>query len=176
VVQKHDIWLHVAVENYDKIIINIVVLNRDISLMSRFWYTISIIILSRLWTTISIIIQDRFKKKIRLFLKTIRLFWLLSSFEIFLCFELKKKGWQTDITSFEKLLHPSLLIPKWKWKDITMNFVMRLPREKNNNNATWVIVDRLTKSALFLPKKMTDKLAKLYMIWAYVIQIMLIMN
>jgi hypothetical protein len=56
---------------------------------------------------------------------------------------------------------------------------MGLPRGKKGNNAIWVIVDRLTKSILFLPMKMIgslDKLATLYMIWAYFIQIMLIMN
>jgi len=40
-----------------------------------------------------------------------------------------------------------------------------MPREKRGNDAIWVIVDRLTKSALFLPVKMTDlvdKLAKIY--------------
>jgi hypothetical protein len=46
-----------------------------------------------------------------------------------------------------------------------MDFVSGLPRGKKGNNAIWVIVDRLTKSALFLPMRMTDsvdKLAKLY--------------
>jgi hypothetical protein len=48
---------------------------------------------------------------------------------------------------------------------ITMDFVSGLPRGKKGNDAIWVIVDRLTKSALFLPVKMTDsvdKLAKIY--------------
>jgi len=46
-----------------------------------------------------------------------------------------------------------------------MDFVSGLPRGKKGNDAIWVIVDRLTKSALFLPVKMTDsvdKLAKIY--------------
>jgi hypothetical protein len=46
-----------------------------------------------------------------------------------------------------------------------MDFVTRLPRGKKGNDAIWVVVDRLTKFALFLPMKMTnsvDKLAKLY--------------
>jgi hypothetical protein len=46
-----------------------------------------------------------------------------------------------------------------------MDFVSGLPRGKKGNNAIWVIVDRLTKSALFLPMRMTDsvdKLSKLY--------------
>jgi len=48
---------------------------------------------------------------------------------------------------------------------ITMDFVSGLPRGKKGNDAIWVIVDRLTKSALFLLVKMTDsvdKLAKIY--------------
>jgi hypothetical protein len=46
-----------------------------------------------------------------------------------------------------------------------MDFVTGLPRGKKRNDAIWVVVDRLTKSALFLPMKMTDsvdKVAKLY--------------
>jgi hypothetical protein len=48
---------------------------------------------------------------------------------------------------------------------ITMDFVSGLFRGKRGNDAIWIIVDRLTKSALFLPVKMTDqvdKLAKIY--------------
>jgi hypothetical protein len=59
----------------------------------------------------------------------------------------------------------SLSIPEWKWEDIFMDFVTGLPRGKKGNDAIWVVVDRLTKSALFLLMKMTDsvdKLAKLY--------------
>jgi hypothetical protein len=46
-----------------------------------------------------------------------------------------------------------------------MDFVFGLPRGKKGNDAIWVIVDRLAKSALVLPMKMTysvDKLARLY--------------
>jgi hypothetical protein len=46
-----------------------------------------------------------------------------------------------------------------------MDFVTGLPRGKKGNDAIWVVVDRLIKSALFLPMKMTDsvdKLGKLY--------------
>jgi hypothetical protein len=58
-----------------------------------------------------------------------------------------------------------LLIPEWKWEHITIDFVSGLPMGKKGNNAVWVIVDRLMKSALFLPMKImdsVDKLAKLY--------------
>jgi len=46
-----------------------------------------------------------------------------------------------------------------------MDFVFGLPKGKKGNDVIWVIIDRLTKSALFLPMKMTDsidKLARLY--------------
>jgi hypothetical protein len=47
-----------------------------------------------------------------------------------------------------------------------MDFVTRLPKSNKGNDVVWVIVDRLTKSALFLPIKMTnlvDKLIRVYM-------------
>jgi len=59
----------------------------------------------------------------------------------------------------------SLSILEWKSEDISIDFVMGLPRGKKGNDAIWVVVDRLTKSAFFFPMKMTnsvDKLAKLY--------------
>lgn len=57
------------------------------------------------------------------------------------------------------------MISEWKWKDITIDFISSLPRGRKGNDAIWVIVNRLTKSTLFLSMKMTnavDKLAKLY--------------
>ena len=42
-------------------------------------------------------------------------------------------------------------ITLWKWEDITMDFVVGLPRTKEGYDAICVIVDRLTKSAHFLP-------------------------
>ena len=58
-----------------------------------------------------------------------------------------------------------LPIPEWKWDNITMDFVIGLPRIRSKKNGVWVIVDRLTKSAHFLAMKTTDSmnsLAKLY--------------
>ena len=63
------------------------------------------------------------------------------------------------------LLKP-LNIPEWKWEHITMDFVVGLPRTKRGNDAIWVIVDRLTKSAHFLPYNNTttmDTFASMYM-------------
>ena len=46
-----------------------------------------------------------------------------------------------------------LEIVEWKWEHITMDFVTGLPRGLTGNDTIWVIVDRLTKSAHFLPMK-----------------------
>nr|GFC87309.1 retrotransposon protein, putative, Ty3-gypsy subclass [Tanacetum cinerariifolium] len=48
------------------------------------------------------------------------------------------------------LLQP-LNIPIWKWDKISMDFVTGLPRTQRRYDAIWVVVDRLTKSAHFLP-------------------------
>ncbi|GKE27666.1 putative reverse transcriptase domain-containing protein [Tanacetum coccineum] len=52
-------------------------------------------------------------------------------------------------------------IPVWKWERITMDFVSGLPRMPSGYDTIWVIVDRLTKSAYFLPMKKTDSMKKL---------------
>ena len=48
------------------------------------------------------------------------------------------------------LLQP-LSIPGWKWEEISMDFIVGLPPTQKNFNSIWVIVDRLTKSAHFIP-------------------------
>ncbi|GJU12266.1 putative reverse transcriptase domain-containing protein [Tanacetum coccineum] len=61
------------------------------------------------------------------------------------------------------LVQPDL--PEWKWEKITMDFITKLPKTAAGFDTIWVIVDRLTKSAHFLPIKETDqmeKLARLY--------------
>ncbi|KAD5508448.1 hypothetical protein E3N88_16151 [Mikania micrantha] len=58
-----------------------------------------------------------------------------------------------------------LEIPVWKWEKITMDFVMKLPRTKKGNDAIWVIVDRLTKSAHFLAIKESFELERLAQIY-----------
>nr|GEW18682.1 hypothetical protein [Tanacetum cinerariifolium] len=52
-------------------------------------------------------------------------------------------------------------IPVWKWERITMDFVSGLPRTTSGYDTIWVIVDRLTKSAHFLPMKKIDSMEKL---------------
>ncbi|GJV19390.1 putative reverse transcriptase domain-containing protein [Tanacetum coccineum] len=54
-----------------------------------------------------------------------------------------------------------LVIPLWKWENITMDFVTKLPKTSTGQDVIWVIVDRLAKSAHFLPMKETDSMEKL---------------
>ena len=56
-------------------------------------------------------------------------------------------------------------IPEWKWERITMDFITKLPKTSSGYDTIWVIVDRLKKSANFLPiqeNDSMDKLARLY--------------
>ncbi|GJY69078.1 putative reverse transcriptase domain-containing protein, partial [Tanacetum coccineum] len=57
-------------------------------------------------------------------------------------------------------------IPEWKWDNITMDFVTKLPKSSQGYDTIWVIVDQLTKSAIFVPMRGTDpmdKLARMYL-------------
>jgi hypothetical protein len=59
-----------------------------------------------------------------------------------------------------------LKIPEWKWEEIGMDFIVGLPRTQAGYDSIWVIVDRLTKVAHFIPVKTTysgAKLGELYM-------------
>nr|GEX31964.1 putative reverse transcriptase domain-containing protein [Tanacetum cinerariifolium] len=53
------------------------------------------------------------------------------------------------------------VIPVWKWENITIDFVTKLPKTSTGQDTIWVIVERLTKSAHFLPMKKTDSMEKL---------------
>ncbi|XP_070005375.1 uncharacterized protein [Nicotiana sylvestris] len=60
----------------------------------------------------------------------------------------------------------NLIIPEWKWEMITMDFVVGLPRTFRKYDSVWVIVDRLTKSAHFIPVRVThvaEQLADIYL-------------
>ncbi|WVZ80969.1 hypothetical protein U9M48_028402 [Paspalum notatum var. saurae] len=52
------------------------------------------------------------------------------------------------------LLQP-LKIPEWKWEEISMDFIVGLPRTQKGYNSIWVVVDRLTKVAHFIPVNTT---------------------
>jgi hypothetical protein len=62
------------------------------------------------------------------------------------------------------LLQP-LSILEWKWDDISMDFIMGLPLMTPKFDSIWVIVDRLTKSARFIPintKYRVEKYIEIY--------------
>jgi hypothetical protein len=52
------------------------------------------------------------------------------------------------------LLQP-LPIPEWKWETISMDFITGLPKSTKKNDAIMVVVDKLSKSAHFIPVKST---------------------
>jgi transposase InsO family protein len=58
------------------------------------------------------------------------------------------------------LLQP-LKIPEWKWEEITMDFIVGLPRTQKGYNSIWVVVDRLMKVAHFIPVNTTYSSARL---------------
>ncbi|WVZ48601.1 hypothetical protein U9M48_000022 [Paspalum notatum var. saurae] len=58
------------------------------------------------------------------------------------------------------MLQP-LVVPAWKWEDIHMDFIVGLPRTQKGYGSIWVIIDRFTKSAHFIPVKTTYR-AKQY--------------
>jgi len=56
-------------------------------------------------------------------------------------------------------------VPEWKWDSISMDFVTSLPNTPRGNDAIWVIVDRLRKSAHFIPINISfpvSQLAEIY--------------
>jgi hypothetical protein len=55
----------------------------------------------------------------------------------------------------------ALSIPEWKWENICIDFIMGLPRTSHGYNSIWVIVDRLTKVAHFIP------VSTIYRVWQY---------
>ena len=62
------------------------------------------------------------------------------------------------------LLNP-ILIPQWKWDNIAMDIVSSLPLTQKKHDSVWVIIDKLTKSAHFIPIRIDysmDRLVELY--------------
>nr|GEX16402.1 retrotransposon protein, putative, Ty3-gypsy subclass [Tanacetum cinerariifolium] len=85
---------------------------------------------------------------------------LLSDYDCEIRYHLRKANVVADALSQKKRIKPL-----W-WDNITMDFVTKLPKTQSGNDTIWVVVDRLTKSAHFLPMKETDpmdKLARLYL-------------
>nr|GEU90285.1 putative reverse transcriptase domain-containing protein [Tanacetum cinerariifolium] len=56
-------------------------------------------------------------------------------------------------------------IPTWKYERITMDFVTKLPKTSSEHDTIWVIVDRLTKLAHFIPTREADSMETLTMLY-----------
>ena len=54
------------------------------------------------------------------------------------------------------LLQP-LPVPKWKWEIVSLDFITGLPRTQKQHDSIMVVVDKLSKSAHFIPVKSTHK-------------------
>nr|GEX70038.1 putative reverse transcriptase domain-containing protein [Tanacetum cinerariifolium] len=78
--------------------------------------------------------------------------------------EIPEWKWEKITMDFVTKLHKTA--SEWKWEKITMDFVTKLHKTASGYDTIWVIVDRLTKFAHFLPMRETDpieKVMKLYM-------------
>ncbi|GJY01950.1 reverse transcriptase domain-containing protein [Tanacetum coccineum] len=77
--------------------------------------------------------------------------------------DLRKLYWWPNM-KVDIATYPEILV--WKWERITMDFITKLPRTPSGYDSIWVIVDRLTKSAHFIPmneKYKMKKLTRLYL-------------
>jgi hypothetical protein len=66
--------------------------------------------------------------------------------------EIAKYVSECDICQRVKASHLKTAgIPSWKWEDISMDFIVGLSHTSLRHDSIWVIVDRLTKTAHFIP-------------------------
>ncbi|GJS03292.1 putative reverse transcriptase domain-containing protein [Tanacetum coccineum] len=79
-------------------------------------------------------------------------------------YDLRDRYWWPSMKKDIVVYQPE--IPEWKWEGIAMDFVTKLPRTSSGHDTIWVIMDRLTKSAHFLPMRedyKMERLARLYL-------------
>lgn len=58
------------------------------------------------------------------------------------------------------LLQP-LPVSEWKWETISMDFITCLPKSKKNNDSIMVVLDKLSKSAHFIPVQSTYRVVQI---------------
>ncbi|WVZ58185.1 hypothetical protein U9M48_008480 [Paspalum notatum var. saurae] len=73
------------------------------------------------------------------------------------------------------MLQP-LALPAWKWEDIHMDFIVGLPCTQKGYDSIWVIIDRFTKSAHFIPVKNRYNAQKYAEIYVYRIEMQNTLN
>ncbi|GKC99362.1 putative reverse transcriptase domain-containing protein [Tanacetum coccineum] len=79
-------------------------------------------------------------------------------------YDLRDMYWWPGIKKDIAVYQPEIL--EWKWEGIAMDFVTKLPRTSSGHDTIWFIMDRLTKSAHFLPMRedyKMERLARLYL-------------
>nr|GEY33911.1 reverse transcriptase domain-containing protein [Tanacetum cinerariifolium] len=87
---------------------------------------------------------------------------LLNDYDCEIHYHPRKANVVADALSQKERIKPlQHVIPVWKWENITMDFVSKLPKTSTGQDTIWVIVDRFTKSAHFLPMKENDSMEKL---------------
>ncbi|GJW19668.1 putative reverse transcriptase domain-containing protein [Tanacetum coccineum] len=120
-------------------------------------------------------LQHIFSKK-ELNMRQRRWIELFSDYDCEICYHPGKANVVADALSRKEIVkaehqRPSGLLQQhdilvWKWEGIAMDFVTNLPRTSSGLDTIWVIMDRLTKSAYFLPIRENykmERLARLYL-------------
>ncbi|KAH0710889.1 hypothetical protein KY284_012316 [Solanum tuberosum] len=99
-------------------------------------------------------------------------FALVLTLPMVLLFIVMPLEWGWDVCSCNMVEHrrsggflQDIPIPTWKWEEVNMDFIVGLPHTRRQHDSIWVIVDRMTKSAHFIPVKVShsaEDYAKLY--------------
>ena len=50
-----------------------------------------------------------------------------------------------------------IAVLEWKWDEVGMDFIAGFPKSQKGNNAIWVVIDRLSKVAHFLPVRRSEE-------------------
>ncbi|GJY06984.1 putative reverse transcriptase domain-containing protein [Tanacetum coccineum] len=85
---------------------------------------------------------------------------LLADYDCEIRYHPGKANVVADALSQKERIKP-LRVRALKWERITMDFVTKLPKTLSGHDTIWVIVDRLTKSAHFIPTRETDSMETL---------------